>query len=184
MNKTSILLSFLMLFFLSCKNDSKIEKDIKELVGREIVFPEDGQVITRGEHSTFDVLTHKKIKVVSYFDYFECTSCNIDLIDMANSKIKELDNNVTFLGIIYNKDEKSIHKMFDTLNISAPILYYNTEIFGKKNDLKDRTTSCKTFLLDENNKIVLVGEPFNNKKLETLYRKHIAELRRKEVMDK
>ena len=170
MNKITILLSFFMLFFLSCKKDSKIEKDIKELVGREIVFPEGGQIITCAEHLSFDVLTHKKIKIVSYFDYFECTSCSMDLINAVNSKIKKLDNNVTFIGIIYNKDEKTIHKMFDTLNISAPILYYSTEIFGEKNDLKNRTARCKTFLLDKNNKIVLVGETINNKKLETLYR--------------
>ena len=162
----------------SCMKTNKVENDIKELVGREIVFPNGGKIINKGENLSYKMLTKKGIKILAYFDYLNCSSCDVKLLEIYNEEIKKIDPNIAFIGVICNKDEKSIYKMFDTHNISIPIIYYNSESFGEVNNLKNRTARCKTFLLDKENKIVLVGEPFNSEKLRMMYKKQIDKLRK------
>ena len=60
--------------------------------------------------------------------------------------------------------------------LPTPLMFYDSEVFKTENRL-DVLARNKTFLLDQDNKIVLVGEPFNNQKLLNLYVKEIQILK-------
>lgn len=47
----------------------------------------------------------------------------------------------------------------DSMHLSVPLLYYDCDVFGRVNEL-DVLARNKTFLLDRDDNIVLVGEPF------------------------
>ena len=55
-------------------------------------------------------------------------------------------------------------------------MYYDTDIFESENKLKGKLACNKTFLLNKDNEIVLVGEPFGREKITKLYQKYIGSL--------
>ena len=52
-------------------------------------------------------------------------------------------------------------------------MYYESDAFSEKNNLGYKLARNKTFLLNKDNEIILVGEPFGHEKLTRLYKKYI-----------
>ncbi len=63
----------------------------------------------------------------------------------------------------------------DSMHLSVPLLYYDCDVFGRVNEL-DVLARNKTFLLDRDDNIVLVGEPFYNERLSLLYKRMVKSL--------
>lgn len=55
-------------------------------------------------------------------------------------------------------------------------MFYDSDVFKVENKL-DVLDQNRTFLLDRNNKIVLVGEPFSLPRLADLYKKQIQKMK-------
>jgi hypothetical protein len=55
-------------------------------------------------------------------------------------------------------------------------MYYDSKVFGEKNNLEEVLARNRTFLLNKENKIILVGEPIGREKLTQLYKKCIDSL--------
>ena len=55
-------------------------------------------------------------------------------------------------------------------------MFYDSKIFGEKNNLENVLARNRTFLLNKENEIVLVGEPLGREKLAQLYKKCIDSL--------
>ena len=66
--------------------------------------------------------------------------------------------------------------MTDSISLDLPIMYYNSNEFGESNKLNALLALNRTFLLNKDNKVVLVGEPFGREKLSKLYKKCIDSL--------
>lgn len=90
--------------------------------------------------------------------------------------VKQIDPDVTYLIIVQTEEEDILFRSIDSMHLPCPLMYYDTPIFGEVNRL-DVLARNKTFLLNKDNRIVLVGEPFNNERLSLLYKETIASLR-------
>ena len=164
------------LVFCSCNNNDRLIKEVQALTGREISFPAGYVSLSYHDSLSVDSLLAKDIKLVSYIDNLPCTSCGVRMLHAWIEEMKEIDPKVAYVIVVQTQEKDVLFENIDSMHLPCPLMYYDTSIFGEENEL-DVLARNKTFLLNKENRIVLVGEPFGNEKLSQLYKKTIASLR-------
>ena len=120
-----------------------------------------------------------KLKIVSYIDsnsIGNCIGCRLKLMEWEDfyGKIGALKGYVSvFLYILPPK--KYIKQIIEKVeDFNVPIVIDSNGFFGKENH-KILSLGYSTFLLDENNRIILIGNPVQNPKIRDLYIRTICE---------
>ncbi|WP_106827780.1 DUF1573 domain-containing protein [Parabacteroides pacaensis] len=169
-----ILLLFLVLF--SCKNEHAEKQPaqlIKEWQGKQILFPEN-PVFTRYLTDTTDFrIPQSEYKVLIYVDPSGCISCKLQL-----HKWKELieytdsvtGGKVPFLFFFYPKDRIEIRYLLKSYEMDRPVCIDLDDRLNKLNHFP-ADMSFQTFLLDKNNKVIIVGNPIHDIAIKDLYLK-------------
>jgi hypothetical protein len=121
----------------------------------------------------------KRLKIVSFYRG-HCSSCIEDL-KFWRPWVDKFNNDVDFI-MFYTASDTTAFKqiVISEANYIYPIIKDTAEIFLKRNDLKDKSKNFRTFLLNEENRIILLGNPRGNLRLTELYRKQIENLTRDE----
>ncbi len=171
-------LIILLLFLFSCQDKKKDE--IKHLVsewqGKEIQFPQD-MVFTRFTSDTVDFNIPKSShKVLVFVDSIGCTSCKLqlhrwkELIQYTDSITQ---GTIPFLFFFQSDDKNEIQYLLKRDNFDMPICLDQSD---KLNRLNHFPVDGKfhTFLLDKDNKVVMIGNPIHNPNIRELYMKEIA----------
>lgn len=171
-----IIFIFVVINLLSCNNDAKYIRDIKRLTHQRIFFPNGYVELPCNSHKRLDSLIKQDIKIVSYYGEVVCTSCCAKNLKMWQENIKKIDKDVAFIIVAHSADNNEFMEFSDSLSLEYPLMYYKTNIFGENNNLEDVLAKNRTFLLNKDNKIVLVGEPFGRDQLSKLYKKCIDSL--------
>lgn len=173
MQKFCVLLMVISLF--SCKKDNRIISEIKELTGKTITFVKGYESLCINDSLSISSIISEDIKIISFIEDFPCTSCTMEMLSDWIKVVKSFEEKVGFLLVINTPKKDELFKALQEHDISHPIMYYDSDIFKEQNKLNVLTRN-RTFLLNQNNEIVLVGEPFNNRKLFELYNKTIKDL--------
>lgn len=168
-----------MLVFYSCggKNTNSIDNMVSEWVGKEIKFPLSTPFIDFGEKNsvTFEETDYR---IVSYVDPDGCLSCKLQLphwkrfiseVDSVNSGRK-----IPFLFYFYPKSKKELYLLFEQYNFTYPIYIDEDDSLNKLNHFP-MDIMYQTFLLDTNNKVLIIGNPTLNPKIKELYLKKIQD---------
>ena len=181
MKQLFLYILFLSILFISCHNERKErEKQIAQLVnewqGKQIIFP-DRVVFTKYLTDTTDFqIPQSKYKVLVYIDSIGCTSCKLQL-----HKWKELieytdsvtNGEVPFLFFLHPKDVKEIHYLLKRDGFDHPVcIDMGDELNGLNKFPADIT--FQTFLLNEENKVLVLGSPVGNPAVKNLYLKQIT----------
>ena len=117
----------------------------------------------------------KQLKIVSFYRG-QCSSCIEDL-KFWKPWVDEFNNDVDFI-IFYTAADTTTFKqiVISEADYVYPIIKDTAEIFLKTNDLKDKSKNFRTFLLNKENRIILLGNPRGNLRLTELYRKQIENM--------
>ncbi len=177
MNKIWIIC--LLLAGSGCVNQEKIQ--IIQLMGKQISIDESYQSISvRNEEA--DSLSalyefEKPIKIITYMDSSACTQCAMQILITWNKILNEvLSDSVGFITVVAPTDPIKIKLALSALKLENSLLYDTNDIFLKDNKLTNILARNRTFLLDAQNHIVLVGEPLSNSQLWELYKNRIQTL--------
>ncbi|MDL2278284.1 DUF1573 domain-containing protein [Parabacteroides sp. OttesenSCG-928-G07] len=177
LNYSFLFLSFL--FLLSCQDDGE-KKEIARLVtewqGKEIIFPE-GIVFMRYLTDTIDFqIPETDYKVLVYVDSFGCISCKLQL-DQWKSFIEEADSltrgNIPFLFFFHHDDYKKIGSLLKRDQFDLPVCIDLDDQLNKLNEFPSDMT-FQTFLLDKENRVVIIGNPVHNLAVRDLYLKQLT----------
>lgn len=162
---------------LSCGSSDKnrVAKEVKALTGRHIVFPEGYMPLPVRDSLYADSLLGMDVKIVSYIDNLPCTSCGVKMLRSWIRRTELICPDAAFLIVVQTTERDTLLQYADSMHLSVPLLYYDSDVFGRVNGL-DALARNKTFLLDRYDNIILVGEPFYNEKLSTLYKKRVKSL--------
>lgn len=175
MNKHSLIL-WLIVFSISMFSCAETEKDkvtrlVREMDGKQIVFPDDIIYTVYGTDTVNYVVPEQEYTIVSYIDSIGCTSCKLQL-HRWKEFINEMDslsgNLVSFRFIFHPKDKKELNYLFKRDKFDVPVWIDQEDSFNKMNKLPENDT-FHTFLLDDNSKIIAIGNPVNNPKIKELY---------------
>lgn len=182
------LLYILSIFFLvaSCKENKKEEvaRLVQEWQGKEINFPKN-ITFTRFVTDTVDYqIPQSDYKVLIYVDSMGCTSCKLQL-----PKWKELiaytdsatGGSIPFLFFFQSKDDKELRYILKRDNFNRPICLDRNNELDKLNRFPQNIT-FQTFLLDKDNRVVVIGNPIHNLAVKDLYLKQITGIQNKETL--
>lgn len=167
-------LKYTILFFclMSCSENKKQEvtRIMKEWNGKEILFPQKVKFTFYGNEYVYDTIPRTEYKIVTYIDSLGCASCKLRLSSWQNL-IQQLDSmnlNIPILFFLHPFDVRSLKAILRRDNFKYPVcMDINDEMNKLNHFLTD--INYQTFLLDENNKIVAIGNPVHNPKIKELF---------------
>lgn len=172
-------LLILLLFVCGCTNNNRVEKEIRDLYGKEIVFPEEYTFMGSNNMSNADIIFEKDVKIVTYIEDFQCTSCIYKMVVEWSDQIRSIfKDDVYYVVVMSSEDKEQLEELFRNHPIGASIFLYENSIFGVKNDLDIVLSRNRTFMLNKQNRIVVVGEPFDDEKKWAVYKKAYNILRK------
>lgn len=169
---------FISFLILTACNKQKIDtrKLIAQWQGKEILFPSGLEAKLNGRDTIWTEWQQPGYKILNYIDTTGCTECQLRLFDweMLKQEAQQDSLPVTFVFITYVKDFKRLGVLQKINRFSTPFLYDHKGSMDSLNHFP-KNNFFKTFLLDQDNKVVLVGNPLNRAALWKLYKQRIQE---------
>ena len=165
----------MLLFCFSCiGEDAQLRKEIEMFQSHPVLLCVDKMLALKDGQDT--VVSHRDdvMKMVVYTDSTVCSSCrlqNIYLWDELLEKTNCYGDRLDFY-FIFSPSDKNMDNFRLTMRTYAPdnFVYVDTMgIFELQNPHLSPNPMMHTFLLDENNNVLLVGNPLENEKIEELF---------------
>lgn len=188
MNKLKIVkaLPYLMLAACICvfirylinNNSNRLVEDLKCQIGREIIFPSDLILESLNNNDTINYMD-RPYKILIYQDSIGCTGCELRLGNwkMFYNYINEtiLPSEIAIILLLEINEDDAILLAHQN-EWEMPILLDKS---GGMNRLYEfsKNTVFKVMLLDQNNKIVIAGNPIESKNMHDLYIKQLLNLK-------
>ena len=178
MKPLDLIILLLTIFLSACQDKQKeiITLLVKEWQGKQILFPEN-MVFTRFASDTTNfVIPTSDYKVLVFVDSIGCTSCKLQL-----SRWKEFirytdsisQKNIPFLFFFQFDDQWEIHSLLIRENFDKPICLDRSDSLKQLNHFP-KDIRFQVFLLDKNNKVVVIGNPVHNPNVKELYLEEIS----------
>lgn len=178
MRPLDLIILLLTIFLSACQDKQKeiITLLVKEWQGKQILFPEN-MVFTRFVSDTTNfVIPTSDYKVLVFVDSIGCTSCKLQL-----SRWKEFirytdsisQKNIPFLFFFQFDDQWEIHSLLIRENFDKPICLDRSDSLNQLNHFP-KDIRFQVFLLDKNNKVVVIGNPVHNPNVKELYLEEIS----------
>lgn len=168
------------LSFVACRSAQtrEAEKIVKEWVGKTIVFPDDVSCYSIDKERSGDCPSPaaEKYKVLLYTDSLGCLSCKLGLLEWQDV-MEEADSlfpgRLDFLFYFQPKSKKELMVLLKREEFHCPVFIDTKNSIDALNQFPDNA-SYQCFLLDAENRVVLVGNPSRNSAIWELYKKQIA----------
>ena len=180
--KTLIITALIVICFSSCIKNKRRDHAVKivaEWKGKEIKFPKGLSCTSMGRDTTCVDLLSDNYKILLYVDSVGCTSCRLNLYQWKRL-INESDSIFTgkpefvFFFQPKKRDEKELQIIFRNNGFSHPVFIdKENEIMKLNNFPSNREYQC--FLLDKENKVILIGNPSIVSGIWILYKRAIIE---------
>ncbi|MDR1340074.1 MAG: DUF1573 domain-containing protein [Prevotellaceae bacterium] len=167
--------------FSSCRRNKEKDYAVKivtEWTGKEVRFPEGIPCTSMGKDTTCVDLHSDNYKIMLYVDSLGCTSCRLKLSEW-NKIMRESDT--VFIRkpefVLFfqpkKKDEKELAFIFRQNGFRHPVFVDKENEIGKLNNFPSKL-EYQCFLLDKDNKVIIVGNPSLNLKVWELYKRQIS----------
>ena len=178
MKPLDLIILLLTIFLSACQDKQKeiITLLVKEWQGKQILFPEN-MVFTRFASDTTNfVIPTSDYKVLVFVDSIGCTSCKLQL-SRCKEFIRYTDSisqkNIPFLFFFQFDDQWEIHSLLIRENFDKPICLDRSDSLNQLNHFP-KDIRFQVFLLDKNNKVVVIGNPVHNPNVKELYLEEIS----------
>lgn len=149
---------------------------VQEWQGKEIRFPKE-ITFTRFVTDTVDYqIPTSDYKVLIYVDSIGCTSCKLQLPKWRKliARVDSLTGGtVPFLFFFQSKDDKELRYILRRDQFDRPVCIDHKNELDRLNKFPANIT-FQTFLLDRDNKVVVIGNPIHNLAVEELYLKQLT----------
>lgn len=174
----SLILLFSFIAFSSCNNNKQISQQINRLYGKKVIVPEENIVLL---HNPMHIESPKcdggTLKLVQLIDSTNCTKCYLRTLSRWNLYLNYEDNcQVRFFFYVEPNETtvKDIKEHFLNSGLQHDIYVDTCGEFRRLNPFLPKEQIYHTILLDENDKIIFVGNPILNQNIEILFRKIIS----------
>ena len=161
MRRVLVVLITMSMLTISCSNSKKdnklFEQDVNYWINKKLLIPKNDSNLE--DH-----------KIVNYVNG-TCPKCVTNLKSW-NPLIDELDSrgvSVSLLFFIYSHDYDLTEKILNSINFKGKVVFDKKNAFCNSNGLSSFEDTFHTFLLDKDNKVILVGNPILNEQIKELY---------------
>ena len=179
MNRLFLIL-FVFVMFCACKtnNRDKVEEYksfVAKYMDQYIYLPDTIlpiRVATNGNTNYLALKNANKFKIITSIDG-SCHVC-LEQLEEWNGIVQECDSTVIFLCFLNAFDNMTMEMLLEKKSYNFPLIFDYEHSFLKENNISIHQ-EIKTFLLDNNNKVLLVGSPIENPKMWDLYKKRMKQ---------
>jgi len=167
--------------FLSCKDARRenVAKIVAEWTGKEILFPEGIPSQSMGKDTIGIDFANPNYKILVYVDSAGCSGCRLKLTEWKRI-MAEADSlfagKVDFLFFFQPKkqDEKELEFIFRQHGFQHPVFIDTQKEIDRLNKFPSQT-EYQCFLLDRDNKVLMIGNPTINTGIWQLFKGYILE---------
>jgi len=157
-------------------NKNKIAHLVYEWQGKEILFPEN-VVYTRYVTDTVEYeLPQSEYKILMYVDPIGCINCKLQLNEWKEF-MHQIDSaaigEIPFLFYFQTKNAKEIYYILRQDKFDHPVCIDTDGELNKLNQFPS-DIAFQTFLLNKENKVVVIGNPIYNPAVKELYWKQLT----------
>lgn len=169
---------FLPLFFWECSKD--LNTAVHKLYNRKIDMSWENVYISDNEVFENHELV-KPIKIVVYVDTTLCLSCFGSYLEAANQYMQTQNrDSIEYICVLRPSSIEVVQNMLQNVKHSEISVVMDVDdVFLKRNSLDKYTDVLTAFMLDENNRIVVIGDPVRSIKVRGLYRKTLLSMKEK-----
>lgn len=162
---------------MSCGNEKadEIAKDVKAFMAKKVEIPKD-RMDKRYCAMFMDSTSIRSVYLVKFFDSISCSPCLYSSIANHEAANIEKNKNVEFLYII-NIPKQKIEETYIGLcskRVKGTVYLDTCNAFLKANPHIPENELFHTFVINNDGKVLMVGDPFKNKKMEALLDKVIS----------
>lgn len=171
------MIAFITLLFICQGCNENVNSLVKKLIGSTLSFDWSKQTLTAD--SIYDgTAFHAPVKIVLSVDSTLCEPCLKKYLNACGQYMEYLDNDsVMLICIIQPSQVRGIQDSLKWMNISRVTVVLDTQNdYRRKNSIEKYNRMYTSFLLDRNNRIVLVGDPLRSNEVRELYEKQIKML--------
>jgi hypothetical protein len=173
-----ILFVILIPIIFACKEDKRkteAQKIISEWAGKEIHLPADARCFYMYKDTVCPESAPKPYRILAYIDSTGCSSCKLKLFTWQQI-IEEADSimpdQVDFQFYFQPKNLKELIFTLKRDGFEYPVHIDTSGSINQLNRFPDKA-EYQCFLLDSNNKVLMVGNPAWNPKIWELYKTQI-----------
>ena len=178
------IVKIVFLLFLPCvlclgcngKGSIEIEKELKKVIGAKLVLNCDRMhCVKRNEGKK--MVCGKRMKIVVYSDSTVCSTCELNkLRTWENDMFGNVADESIYVCFIFQSGSSQYMKLCDKLNsfdIEHDLYVDTANVFQTDNPDVPTSKMLHTFLLDENDVVLLCGDPLRSMKMDALYKSEI-----------
>jgi len=175
-----LILTLVISFCVGCTNkitqDKKMEEELRHFKVKPIVFPDNMVAkVCDGTIQPDTTLLSRPSKMVVYIGKDGCTDCKLrSLLPLYMFMLESRKyKNFGMVIILNTSDQKATEKLLTGLHFRHTVFYDMDGSFERLNPHIPAGNDFHTFLLNEDNKVVLIGNPTHNEDLNNLYQAEI-----------
>ena len=162
-----------------CGVNSRSE-DLRHMLGQEVIIPT-MRCRWQGEDTVVNERSCVLATIVAYYDEKGCTPCKLKELVVWKSMLREIESEVgqklRFDLIVQSGPRfRSLEVDLEAYKFPYSIYFDTQDDFERRNPNLPEDPLFHVFLLDRDNRVVLVGSPVGNPKMWELYKSTIARL--------
>jgi hypothetical protein len=150
------------------------------MIGQRVVIPEN--VVTYSTEKGYGVFHTSSIprkQFIYFFDSTACSTCQLKhLFELTPLFDKEKEDATLNVSVVFSPQKKKAKLFLEELpyyNIEHEIVVDSSASFMRINPFLPSEPMFHTFLLDEQGKIIMVGDPLQNPKMWQVFEKACEE---------
>lgn len=174
-----LILLFLSIVLNGCKNNNQkkeITQIVKEWQNKEVVFPANMIFTKYGKDTIEYEIPPSSYKILMYVDSIGCTSCKLQLHKWKEF-IQEVDSltygAVPVIFVFHPKDLREISYLLKRDGIDVPVCVDVDDELNVINRFPSHQ-QFQTFLLNDENKVLYIGNPIHNTRIKEMYLSEIS----------
>lgn len=176
MNKVLCLLSLLLFCF--CTNREDERHIIKRYYGKRLNMEWINEQLLHDTVTRVNTVSFEGKKIIVHLDEKQCQQCIVNTLSMVGEYSKTLQSkkiSATIICIVPLKmqDILKINEQIDGLSDIIIVSDVDNK-FLKLNKLEKYTNKFHSFLLDNSNKVLLIGDPIHYENVRSLYNKRLV----------
>ena len=169
-----------VMLFCSC-TQQRFTKSVEQFMGNRISISADWNAYYKGKDTLLSDFVNIPIKLMVWYDSLGCISCNANKMYMWGNIANYADSMAQWFNIIFlftpkTGDIQEVITAFSRERFDYPVFLDSDGSFIKQNKDLPKNQQLHSFLLDKNNRVVLVGNPLYNPALWALYKRTIQEM--------
>lgn len=168
------------LALISCTQGKRIEEQIIRMSQRTILINTDSMLVCNVSVPPQNLLDSCSLKMIVWADTSECSQCYVRQLELWKGYSKLESKNPTGIKFYYiletqGKQIADILNQIQSTQLDHSIFIDTAQYFRRDNPNIPKDVRFHSFLLNSDNKIILVGNPIKNSKVQILFNKILYE---------